>query len=381
MIRWNADQIELREGLARWAEALSADHIALDEQSVFPQDKWKLVQQTGLLALPFEEEYGGLGQSLLTTMYVWEGLGEHNRDAGLSFCATTSLCSTGIPLQRFGTAQQKERWLPGICSGEVIGAHAITEADGGSDAMAMSTRAVRDGDDFVLNGSKVFVSNGPVADVVVVYARTHPEGGPLGTTAFLVDRATAGLSCGRPLKKMGLRTAPLSEVFLDDVRVPRSAVLGRVGGGLLVLDYVMKREILLSFVVNVGEMQHRLDRCVDFARTRQSFGKTIGSYQAIANKIVDMKIQLETARKWLYDTGAKLQAGEDVTVDLAIAKLMTSQGNLASSVAAVQIFGGHGYMAEYGLEQEVRNAVGGTIYSGTNEIQYNRIASAMGLGK
>ncbi|WP_423834902.1 acyl-CoA dehydrogenase family protein [Streptomyces manipurensis] len=381
MIRWNADQAELREGLERWGDALSADHIELDAQAAFSHDKWKLVQKTGILGLPFDEDHGGLGQSLLTTMYVLEGLGEYNRDAGLSFCITTSICSTGIPFQQFGTIEQKERYLPHICSGEAIGAHAITEAEGGSDAMAMTTRAVRDGDDFVINGSKVFVSNGPIADVIVVYARTHPDGGPLGTTAFLVDSNTPGLTAGKPLKKMGLRTSPLSELFFDDVRVPKSAVLGRVGGGFLVLDHVMKREILFSFIVNVGEMQHRLDRCVDYAKTRKSFGKAIGSYQTIANKIVDTKIQLETARKSLCNTAEKLQAGENITTDLAISKLVTSESNLATSLTAVQIFGGHGYMAELGLEQDVRNAVGGTIYSGTNEIQYNRIASTLGLGK
>ncbi|PRH79210.1 acyl-CoA dehydrogenase [Streptomyces solincola] len=381
MIRWNTDQVDLREGLARWGEALSADHVTLDEQAAFSPDKWKLVQKTGVLALPFDEEYGGLGQSLLTTMYVLEGLGEHCRDAGLNFSVTTSLASTGVPLDAFGTAEQKERYLPLVCSGEAIGAHAITEAEGGSDAMAMTTRAVRDGDSFVLSGAKTFVSNGPVADVFVVYARTRPDGGALGVTAFLVDRDTPGLTTGKPLKKMGLRTSPLCELYFDECRVPASRVLGRVGGGFIVLDHVMKREILFSFIVNVGEMQHRLERCVDYARTRQSFGKPIGSYQAIANKIVDTKIGLETARKWLYDTGERLAAGENVTTDLAIAKLVTSRSNLDSSLAAVQIFGGHGYMSEYGLEQDVRNAVGGTIYSGTNEIQYTRIASMLGLDK
>ncbi|MGW2180573.1 acyl-CoA dehydrogenase family protein [Streptomyces sp. NPDC001732] len=381
MIRWNTDQVDLREGLARWGEALSADHLEQDERATFSWDKWKLVQRTGILALPFEERYGGLGQSLLTTMYVLEGLGEHCRDAGLSFSVTTTLASTGVPLEKFGTPGQKERYLPLICSGEMIGAHAVTEAEGGSDAMAMTTRAERDGDHFVLTGSKTFVSNGPVADVFVVYARTRPDGGALGVTAFLVDRDTPGLTVGEPVKKMGLRTSPLSELYFDGCRVPGDRVLGRVGGGFIVLDHVMKREILLSFIVNAGEMRHRLERIVEYAKTRKSFGRPIGSYQSIANKIVDTKIGLETARKWLYDTAERLVAGEDVTTDLAIAKLLTSESNLASSITAVQIFGGHGYMTEYGLEQDVRNAVGGTIYSGTNEIQYNRIASMLGLGK
>lgn len=382
MIRWNSDQNELRQGLAQWGEALSVGHIEADERAAFSPDKWRLVGKTGLLALPFPEEYGGLGQSLLTTMYVLEGLGEHCRDAGLNFTATTSIASTGVPLARFGTAAQKERYLPGICTGETIGAHAVTEPEGGSDAMAMATRAERDADGghFTLTGSKAFVSNGPVADVLVVYARTRPEGGPLGITAFLVDRDTPGLTVGNPVKKMGLRTAPLAELYLDECRVPREAVLGRVGGGYLVLDHVMKREVLYSFIVNAGEMRHRLERCVAYARERHAFGSPIGAYQSVANKIVDMKTGLETARRWLYDTGERLAAGEDVTMDVAIAKLLTSRANVAGALAAVQIFGGHGYMSEYGLEQELRNAVGGTIYSGTNEIQYTRIASLLGLG-
>lgn len=381
MTKWNPDQLALRGGLARWHDDLSEGHVERDEEGVFPWDKWKLIQETGILALPFDERWGGLGQDIVTTMYVLEGLGEGCRDGGLSFSVTTSICSTGVPLEQFGTDDQKKRYLPGICSGDVIGAHAVTEAGGGSDAMKMLTRAEKDGDEYVLNGSKTFVSNGPVADVIVVYARTRPDAGALGITAFLVDKDTPGLSVGKPMKKMGLRTSPLSELFFDDCRIPKSSVLGRVGGGFMVLDFVMKREILFSFIVNVGEMQHRLDRCIEYAKTRVQFGKPIGSHQSIANRIVDMKIKLETSRKWLYDTGERLMAGENVTVDLAIAKLLTSESNVESSLSAVQIFGGHGYMAETGLEKDVRNSVAGTIYSGSTEIQYNRVASMLGLGK
>jgi L-prolyl-PCP dehydrogenase len=379
VITWTADQIALRDGLTRWCDALSADHIEQDAEGAFPWDKWKLIRSSGLLGLPFDEEWGGLGQDLLTTMYVLEGLGQGCRDGGLSFSVTTHMVSTGVPLQRFGSADLKRRYLPLVCSGEAICAHAITEPQGGSDALDMLTRADRDGDDFVLRGSKTFVSNGPVADLFVVYARTHPDGGPLGVTAFLVERGTPGFEAGKPIAKMGLKTSPIGELFFDDCRIPASHVIGRVGGGFLVLDHVMKREILCSFVVNAGEMRHRLDRCIDYARTRTQFGKPIGSYQSIANKVVDMKIRLETARKWLYDTAIKVEAGENATVDVAIAKLLTSEANVASGLDAVQIFGGNGYMVEYGLEKDVRNAVAGTIYSGTSEIQYNRIASMLGV--
>lgn len=378
-MEWNEDHRALRAGLSEWFDALSADHIEQDADGEFPWDQWKLVQECGILRLPFDEQWGGLGQDLLTTMYLLEWLGYGCRNGGLNFSVSTHMVSTGVPLQRFGSAQLKQRFLPRICDGTALGAHAITEPDGGSDALRMNTTATRDGDHFVLNGSKTFVSNGPVADLFVVYARTHPDGGPLGITAFLVERGTPGFDVGKPIKKMGLRTSPIAELFFDDCRIPAGNVVGRQGAGFLILDYVMKWEILCSFVINVGEMQHRLERCVDYARTRTQFGKTIGSFQAISHKIVEMKIATETARRWLYDTAAKLSRGENITVDLAISKLLASEGNLASALAAVQIFGGNGYMAEYGLEKDLRNSVAGTIYSGTSEIQRNRIATMLGL--
>ncbi|MFE1956123.1 acyl-CoA dehydrogenase family protein, partial [Streptomyces sp. NPDC059524] len=254
-----------------------------------------------------------------------------------------------------------------------------TPRDSGSDALAMRTRARRDGDSWVLDGSKSFVSNGPVADLITVYARTSDRPGPLGYTAFLVERDTPGLTVGAPIAKMGLRTSPLCELFLDGCRVPADRVLGRVGGGYLVMEYVMRWEILLTFVVNAGEMRHRLDRCLRYAKERVQFGRPIGSNQAVSHRLVDLRIGVENSRRWLYDTGERMAAGENVTEDIAIAKLVTSEANVASALAAVQIFGGNGYMAEYGIEKELRNAVAGTIYSGTSETQRNRIAALLGL--
>lgn len=379
MVKWNDDQRALREGLAKWCSALSTDHIKHDAEGVFSWDKWKMIRQCGILRLPFEERWGGLGQDLLTTMYVLEGLGYGCRNGGLSFSVSTHIVSTGIPLQRFGSAQLKQRYLPRLCEGDAIGAHAISEPDGGSDALSMRTKATRSDDHFVLNGSKAFVSNGPVADLFVVYVRTHPDNGPLGITAFVVERGTPGFDIGQPVAKMGLRTSPLCELFFDDCRIPASNVIGQPGAGFLILDYVMKWEILCSFVINSGEMRHRLERCIDYAKTRTQFGQPIGSFQSIAHKIVDMKIGVESARKWLYSTAERFVRNENVTADIAISKLLTSERNVASAMSAVQIFGGNGYMAEYGLEKDLRNAVAGTIYSGTSEIQRNRIAAMLGL--
>ncbi|MEV7937275.1 acyl-CoA dehydrogenase family protein [Kitasatospora sp. NPDC088264] len=379
MISWNADQIALGEGIAQWCEELSSGHLEGDAEGAFPWDKWKLIQRSGILGLPFDEQWGGLGQDLLTTMHVLEQLGTGCRDGGLNFSVATHLVSVGVPLQRFGSPELKARHLPGICSGETIGAHAISETESGSDALAMRTTATREGDGFVLRGGKAFITNGPVADVFVVYARTHPKAGPLSITAFVVERDTPGLVVGPPVATMGLRTAPLGELHFDDCRIPASAVIGRVGSGFLVLDHVMKWEILCSFVINTGQMRYRLDRCVEYAKERVQFGSPIGSYQSISHKLVDMSIGLDTARKWLYDTAVRLTEGENVTRDIAVSKVLASESNLSSALAAVQIFGGSGYLAEYGLEKDVRDAVAGPIYSGTSEIQRNRIAAMLGL--
>lgn len=379
MPEWTEEQRELRAMVSSLGPALNDGSIEREAGGEFPRQQWDILAHAGLFGLHFDEEYGGLGQDLLTTMYVLEGLGGASRDSGLAFSAVTSIASTGVPLRDFGSDKLKVEYLPGICSGSLIGAHAITESESGSDALTMRTTARRDGEGWVLNGSKTFVTNGPVADVVVIYARTSAKAGPLGVTAFLVPVETPGFTVGKPMAKMGLGTSPMCELFLNDVRVPAGNVVGRVGGGFLVLDHVMEREILFSFIVNVGEMRQRLGRTMEYAKSRVQFGQPISSYQAISHRLVDMMINLETASKWLYDAAALVAAGKRATTEIAVAKLLASRYNLESSLSAVQIHGGNGYMSEFGIEQELRNAVAGSIYSGTNDIQYNRIASMMGL--
>lgn len=189
------------------------------------------------------------------------------------------------------------------------------------------------------------------------------------------------MSVGRPIPKMGLRTSPLAEVFLDGVRVPRDHVIGGRGAGFLILDHVMKWEILCGFGIIVGEMRRRLERCVEYARTRTQFGAAIGSNQSVANMIVEMRIDLETSQKWIYDTAEKLQSKADVSADVAMTKLVVSEANVRSALNAIQVFGGYGYVSEYGVEKDLRDAVGGRIYSGTSEIQRQRLATLMGLNR
>jgi alkylation response protein AidB-like acyl-CoA dehydrogenase len=380
MINWTEQQRELRRAFSRWGEALSAGHVEADARGEFPWPKWNVVRDSGVLRLPFPAEHGGLEQDLSSTMYVLEELGYVCEDGGLSFAITTHIVGAGVPLLRFGTDEQRARFLPRIAAGDHLCGHAITEPDSGSDAFAMRTTAVRVGDAYILNGRKTFISNGPIGDLFVVYALTDKSAGALGgVTAFLVPKDAPGLSVGPPIEKMGLRTAPLCDLVLDDCRVPASHVIGREGLGFAILDHVMKWEILCSFIVSVGEMQRRLEKCVQYAKTRKQFGQPIGSFQAISHKLVDMRIGVEISREWLYRTAERAQRNENVTVDVAIAKLLASERNLESALAAVQIFGGYGYTRECGVEKELRNAVAGTLYSGTSEIQRNRIARMMGL--
>jgi len=377
---WNEEQRELRRGLARWGEALSAKHLEWDERAEFPRAKWGSVRECGVLRLPFPREHGGLDQDLTTTMYVLEELGYRCEDGGLNFAITTHMVGVGIPLLRFGTDEQRGRYLSGVVEGERLGGHAITEPDSGSDAFAMRTTAVRDGACYVLNGRKTFTSNGPAGDLFVVYAMTNKQAGALGgVSAFLVPRDAPGFTTGPAIKKMGLRSAPMCDLVFEDCRIPAANLIAREGMGFAILDHVMKWEILCSFIVSVGEMQRRLEKCVSYAKTRKQFGQAIGSFQAIAHKLVDMRIGVEVSREALYRAGHKVQLNENATVDVAIAKLLASEHNRSSALEAIQIFGGYGYMTEYGLEKELRNAVAGTIYSGTSETQRNRIARMMGL--
>ncbi|WP_190815710.1 acyl-CoA dehydrogenase family protein [Saccharopolyspora pogona] len=379
MIQWTDEQRALREALEDIGAALGEGHSERDQTAVFPHGQWKMLAGSDLFRAPFDQRWGGLGMDLPATMYLLEGLGYSCRDAGLNFSASTQLVSTGIPLHRFGSESLKARYLPSIVNGSSITAHAISEPDGGSDALNMRCTAVEADDSYILDGNKVFVTNAPVADLFTVYARTGDHPGPGSITAFLIERDTPGLVLGGKIEKMGLRSSPFAEVFLDRCRVPKENVIGRVGSGFWILDHVMKWEILCSFVINVGEMRSRLERTVAYARQRVQAGTPISKHQAISHRIVDMKVALETARMWLYHTAELVREGRDTTVEVAISKLLASEANLASALSAVQVFGGYGYTAEYGLEQELRNSVAGVIYSGTTEIQKNRIAAMLNL--
>ncbi len=376
---WTDEQKALRKSLDQYGEALSAGHIEDDAANLFNREKWELIRASGVIRLPFDAEWGGQGHDALTLVYVLEHLGHLCRDAGLLFTLATQIVSVTLPIHKFGSPELKERYLKRLVDGEIIGAHAISEPGAGSDATAMTTTATADGDSFVLNGKKAFCTSGPIADVITVYAKMDSGTAATGITAFLVPTDTPGIEVGDPIPKLGLNTSPIGELDFTDCRIPAENVIGRPGAGFFILEHVMTWEILCIFIMMVGDMQDRLERCIKYARTRKQFGEAIGSNQYVAGKIVDMRIATENSRKHLYDTAARFARRRNVTAEISMAKIVTSEANLASALAAVQIFGGRGYMRAEGLEKGVRDAVGAPIYSGTNEMQRVRLASMLGL--
>jgi len=378
-LSFSPDQLALRDEIAKFArQELNAGLIDRDRDEAFPREAWEKCARFGIQGMPFPREYGGGEADIVTAMLAMEGLGYGCRDAGLIFGINAQMWAVQMPIHLFGSEAQKQRFLPRLCSGESIGAHGMSEPGSGSDAMSLSTTAVKRGDRWVLNGSKTFVTNAPVADVFVVFATTDPSKGFLGVTAFIVERGQPGLST-RHISKMGLRTSPMGEVVLDDCSLPAEALLGAVGQGSKIFNASMEWERACILASNAGAMERQLETCIEYAQSRKQFKRPIGKFQSVSNRIVDMKVRLETSKLLLYRVAWLKQSGQDATMDAAIAKLYLSEAWVQSCLDAVQIHGGYGFTTEFELERDLRDSIGGRIYSGTSEMQRNIIASRLGL--
>ncbi|MGH9187504.1 MAG: acyl-CoA dehydrogenase family protein, partial [Acidimicrobiales bacterium] len=352
---WTDEHRALRESVIRFSQReLTEDIRARDQSGTFPDTAWKKCADFGLQGLPVPEEYGGGGADTLSVIVALEALGYGCPDNGLIFALNAQMWACQYPILRFGSEDQKRRVLPRLCDGLLIAAHGMSEPGSGSDAAALATTARRDGDRFVLNGAKTFVTNAPMAGLFVVFALTDPGRKFAGITAFLVDRHTAGLTVGLPLPKMGLRTAPMAEVFFDDCVVPAESVLGKPGAGMTVFNAAMERERSLILASTIGSMERTLERSLGHARDRHQFGQPIGKFQAVSHRLVGMKLRLETARLLLYRLGWLLDQRRPVSLDAALVKLHLSECFVASSLDAIQVFGGYGYMEEYDLERQMR---------------------------
>jgi alkylation response protein AidB-like acyl-CoA dehydrogenase len=383
----SSDQRELKQAAVAFARReLDQDLAKRDEAGEFPLTAWQACAKFGVQGLPVPAELGGGGADILTTVLVMEALGYGCHDNGLIFSLNAQMWSLELPLVRFGTPQQQQAYLPGLMSGDLIGVHAMTEPDSGSDAFAMRTSVRRRDDHYVLNGTKLYITNAPVADVVLVFA-AHPQapqarpGASRMTriSAFLVEKGTPGFSVTRSLEKMGLRTSPMGEVVLADCLVPAGNRLGPEGAGLAIFSSSMAWERSCILASALGAMQRQLESCVGYARMRQQFGQPIGKFQGVSGKLADMYLRLEAARLLVYQAAWLGQQGRPALAQAAAAKLFTSEAFVQSSLDAIQVHGAYGYMKESGIERDLRDAVGGTIYSGTSEIQRVILARMLGL--
>lgn len=361
------EQQALRESvLALGRQVVAPGAGQRDQQGSFDRGIWQQLAANGLIGLPIPEEYGGSGGSIIDCCIANEALAEAGHDAGLNLSLGAHWVIGTVPIWLHGSEQQKLRWLPGLCDGSVIGSWASTEPDAGSDAAALRTTAVPSGTGWLLNGTKIFITNGPVAGLCTVLART----GEGAATAFVVDTATPGFSVGRELDKLGCRSSPTSEIVLENCLVGPEAVLGPVGEALWRIAFECfdwERTVMLA--ASIGGMQATLTQSIRYAKERTQFGRRIADFQVIAHKLADMKINLEVCRTAVYRAAYLKQQGAPHSVEASIAKALVGRLSVENALEAVQIHGGYGYLRDFGVERALRDAKLASIGGGTTEIQ------------
>ncbi|NLN16928.1 MAG: acyl-CoA dehydrogenase [Firmicutes bacterium] len=364
---------ELAAQIAR--EKVRPAAAELDEREEFPREILKVLAQSDLFGVWIPEEYGGLGGGIFEQCLVVEELSKACGGVAVSYAASAL---GSVPILLFGNEEQKQTYLPRVASGELLAAFALTESEAGSDAGGLRTTARLEGDVYILNGVKQWITNGGEADLYTVFAVTDESKGIRGTSAFIVEKDTPGLSFGPKERKLGIRSSATTEVILQDCPVPRENLLGRPGQGFLVAMATLDRTRPGIGAQAVGIGTGALEAALQFARERRQFGQPVASFQAIQHKLADMATRLEAARALVYAVARMIDAGEkDIAMAAAMAKTFASDVAMEVAVEAVQIMGGYGYMRDYPVEKMMRDAKVTQIYEGTNEIQRNIIAQEL----
>ncbi|MFL6195595.1 MAG: acyl-CoA dehydrogenase family protein [Thermoanaerobaculia bacterium] len=362
------------------ARQFAEKHLSAIEQkeSEFSREAWDELARFGFFHMPFPEDLGGAALSPDDLCDALEGLGAGCPDNALYFSASAHLWAVAKPIVDFGSEEQKAAWLPALLDGARIGAHAASEPGAGSDVMSMTTRYRKVDGGYVLDGAKIFVTNAPVADLFVAFATSDPRLHFRGITAFLVERDNPGLSVGPNEEKMGLKGSPIGAVFFEDCFVPSGALLGKERQGSRIFQTSLAWERTFIQAHQVGAMRRQIERAVAHALERQQFGSAIAKFQAVSHRIVDMYLRYWHSRLVLRMAASELMLNGN-TQFAAMSKLVLGEGALATHLEALRNYGGSGYMAEMGLEKEVRDSLGGTLYSGTSDLQKNIIAASLGL--
>lgn len=366
--------------MADWArDALDpGDMLGRDVGCVFFREGWERIAARGVLGAMIPTDLGGRGHDVVTGALMLEGLGFGCLDNGLVYGAASQMLSFQEAILHFGSPSQHSSVLAPACRGELIGAFAITEAESGSDAYSMATTATRRGDTWILDGEKVYITLAPVADVAVVFARTNPEVGRWGITAFLVHRDRPGVSFSETRPKMGLRTTPFGDIRLDGYEAGPDDMLGAEGSGASLFATCMESERSMIMASHLGAAERMVDEAIARANEREQFGQPIGAFQAVSHRLVDMTMRLEAARLQVYRATAAFGAGK-ATLPAAMAKLAASEAIAAIGLDAARIHGARGYVTEYEVEREVRDALGSLVYAGTSDVQKNTIAALLGV--
>lgn len=359
------------------ARELASEHLGRSEEG-FRRSAWEALARLGFFRLPFPAAAGGRALGSEELCDFLEGLGAGAEDFGILFAAGAHLWAVLKPLVDLGSDEQKEKWLEPLSDGRLVGAHAATEVEAGSDVMAMQTGYRADEGGFVLNGAKRWVTNAPHADLFLVFATCDPRLHFRGISAFLIPRDTPGLEVSEGKPMMGLDSALLGSLSLTDCRVPGQALLGRERHGSRIFQTSLAWERTLLQAPQVGAMRRQLERAVEHAGQRRQFGATIGSFQAVSHRIVEMLTRYWQCRLVLRMAAAELIANDNA-VFAPLAKLVLSEGAHATHLDSLRTFGAQGYLKQMGIEADLRDALGGLIYSGTSDIQRNLLATALGL--
>lgn len=377
---WKSEQLDLKRRMTAFAQRELNDGVKEEDRAAtFPRDKWARCAEFGVQGLAMPEAYGGAGHDILTVALAMEGLGYGCRDNGLLLGLNAQMWTLQLAILHFGSELQKQRYLPELTGGRTIGAYAITEPEAGSDVYSLQARAEQRDDGYVLNGDKTLITLAPVADVALIFASTDPEAAAWGVSAFLVDRETPGLEFGPALDKQGLRTVPLGELHLQDCFVATSARLGAEGAGMAISNSSIEWERSCMLATHIGSMQRQLEGAIERARSRKQFGQAIGKFQSVSNRIVDMKTRLECARLLTYHVAWKKSQGERAPLEAALAKICLSEGFVESSLAALLVHGGEGYLTRNEVERDLRDSIGSLLFGGTSDIQRNVVARLLGL--
>jgi isovaleryl-CoA dehydrogenase len=359
---------EIRAVVARWVEEkLSPRAAEIDRSNAFPRDLWPELGALGVLGITADEAHGGAGLGYLAHCVVMEEISRGSGAVGLSYGAHSNLCVNQINLN--GSKAQKARYLPKLISGEHLGALAMSEPGAGSDVVGMKMRAERKGGRFILNGSKMWITNGPQADVVAVYAKTDAAAGSRGITAFIVEKGFKGFSTAQKLDKMGMRGSDTGELVFENCEVPEENVLGQVGEGVRVLMSGLDYERTVLSAGSLGIMRSCMDLVIPYVHERQQFGKPIGTFQLVQGKLADMYVSMNAARAYVYAVAAACDRGETTREDAAGCILFASERSTQMALDAIQLLGGNGYINDYPAARLLRDAKLYEIGAGTSEIR------------